>query len=146
TDVFLTHLHTDHWLGLPGMLKSFDLRDRDRPLTVYGPPGTAKLLNALRFVWRGTGYPIDLVELEPTEPVRKDGYVIAAVPVRHRGQAYGYALVADPRPGRFDAQLAEQLGVPPGPAFGALQRVETINGVPPEQVIGPERAGRKVVF
>jgi ribonuclease Z len=146
TDVFLTHLHTDHWLGLPGMLKSFDLRDRDRPLTIHGPPGTQRLLQSLRFVWGGTGYPIEIVELEPAEPVRRDGFVIAPIPVRHRGAAYGYALVEDARPGRFDAGLAERLGVPFGPAFGALQRGETINGVRPEQVIGPERAGRKVVL
>jgi ribonuclease Z len=146
TEVFLTHLHTDHWLGLPGMLKSFDLRDRDRPLTIYGPPGTQRLLNALRFIWGGTGYPIEIVELAPAEAVRRDGYAITAIPVRHRGAAYGYALVEDPRPGRFDAALAERLGVPPGPAFGALQRGEIVNGVHPEQVIGPERPGRKLVL
>jgi ribonuclease Z len=146
TEVFLTHLHTDHWLGLPGMLKSFDLRDRDRPLTIYGPPGTRKVLLAVRFVWGGTRYPIDIVELEPTEAVRRDGYAIAAIPVRHRGASYGYALVEDPRPGRFDAELAQQLGVPFGPDFGRLQRGETVNGVRPEQVIGPERPGRKLVF
>jgi ribonuclease Z len=146
TEVFLTHLHTDHWLGLPGMLKSFDLRDRDRPLTVYGPPGTRKLLLALHSVWGRTRYPVDIVELEPMEAVRRDGYTIGAIPVRHRGPAYGYALVEDPRPGRFDAELAQRLGVPFGPDFGRLQRGETVNGVAPEQVIGPERPGRKLVF
>ncbi|MFN8204581.1 MAG: ribonuclease Z [Solirubrobacteraceae bacterium] len=146
TDVFLTHLHTDHWLGLPGMLKSFDLRDRERPLTVHGPPGTRRLLEALRFVWGGTGYEVTIAELEPMQSVGRDGYEIAALPVEHRGRAYGYALVEAPRPGRFDAELAERLGVPPGPAFGALQRGEVINGVRPEQVIGPQRAGRKIVF
>ncbi len=146
TDIFLTHFHADHWLGLPGMLKSFDLRDRDRPLTIHGPVGTKKLLHALRFVWGGTGYEIELVELEPTETVRRDGYVIAAIPVRHRGPAFGYALVEDPRPGRFDAELAQRLGVPFGPDFGRLQRGETVNGVTPEQVIGPERPGRKIVL
>jgi ribonuclease Z len=145
-EVFLTHLHTDHWLGLPGMLKSFDLRDRDKPLTVYGPPGTARLLQALRFVWGGTGYRVEIVELEPMQAVEHDGYAIAAIPVRHRGAAYGYAIVEEPRPGRFDAELAESLGVPPGPAFGELQRGGTVNGVTPEQVIGPERPGRKIVL
>ena len=62
TDVFLTHLHTDHWLGLPGMLKSFDLRDRDRPLTIHGPPGTRRLLEGLRPIWGGTGYEVTIVE------------------------------------------------------------------------------------
>jgi ribonuclease Z len=146
TDVFLTHLHTDHWLGLPGMLKSFDLRDRDRPLTVHGPPGTAKLMQMTRSAWGGTRYAVDIVELEPMQAVRRDGFVIAAIPVQHRGAAFGYAVVEDPRPGRFDAELAERLGVPFGPDFGRLQRGETVNGVRPEQVVGPDRPGRKLVF
>jgi ribonuclease Z len=146
TDVFLTHFHADHWLGLPGMLKSFDLRDRDRPLTVHGPPGTTRLLNAVKFVWGGTSYEITLVDLEPGEAVRRDGYAIVPIPVRHRGPAYGYALIEDERPGRFDADLATRLGVPFGPEFGRLQRGETVNGVAPEQVIGPARAGRKLVL
>ncbi|MBX5441318.1 MAG: ribonuclease Z [Solirubrobacteraceae bacterium] len=145
TDVFITHFHADHWLGLPGMLKSFDLRDRDRPLRIHGPKGLRKLLHALRFVWAGTGYEIEIHELEPMETVRFDGYVIGAVPVEHRGPAFGYALVEDPRPGRFDAELAERLGVAPGPDFGRLQRGETVNGVRPEQVIGEARPGRTVV-
>ena len=146
TDVFLTHLHTDHWLGLPGMLKSFDLRDRDRPLAIHGPPGTRRLLEGLRPIWGGTGYEVTLVEPAAMEPIARDGYTISAIPVHHRGTAYGYALVEDARPGRFDAELAERLGVPPGPAFGALQRGEVVNGVDPEQVIGPERPGRKIVL
>jgi ribonuclease Z len=146
TDVFLTHFHADHWLGLPGMLKSFDLRDRDRPLAIHGPPGTRKLLNQMRFVWGGSGYDIELVELEPMQAVRRDGYAITAIPVRHRGPAFGYALVEDERPGRLDAQLAQRLGVAFGPDFGRLQRGETVNGVAPEQVVGPPRAGRKLVI
>lgn len=146
TDVFLTHLHNDHWLGLPGMLKSFDLRDRERPLTVYGPRGTGKLMEAVRFAWRGTRYPIDVVDLGPGDVVRCDGYEIEAIPVQHRGAAFGYALVEDARPGRFDAELAQSLGVPFGPDFGRLQRGETVGGVTPEQVIGPERPGRRLVF
>jgi ribonuclease Z len=146
TDVFLTHFHADHWLGLPGMLKSFDLRDRDRPLAIHGPPGTKRLLNAVKFVWGGTSYDITLVELEPGEPVERDGYAITPIEVLHRGPAYGYALVEDERPGRFDADLAKELGVPFGPDFGRLQRGETVNGVSPQQVIGATRPGRKLVL
>jgi ribonuclease Z len=144
--VFLTHLHADHWLGLPGMLKSFELRDRDAPLTVYGPPGTAPLLGAMRVVYGRLRYPFAIEELEPGDAVRFDGYEIGAFNVRHRGRAFGYAVVEDQRPGRFDADLAQALGVPFGPAFGRLQRGETVDGVRPEQVIGPPRPGRKVVL
>lgn len=146
TDVFITHLHLDHWLGLPGMLKSFDLRDRERPLTVHGPPGLADLMATMRRVYGRLHFQLEIVELGPRDSVRRDDLEIHAVPVRHRGTAYGYALVEDERPGRFDAALAEQLGVPPGPDFGRLERGETVNGVAPAQVIGPTRPARRVVI
>ncbi len=144
--VFLTHLHTDHWLGLPGMLKSFDLRDRDAPLAVYGPPGTAELMRLQRVITGRLRYPFDVVELEAGDGVEFDGFEVNAFNVRHRGRAFGYAIVEDPRPGRLDDKLAVELGVPFGPDLGRLMRGETVNGVRPEQVIGPERAGRRVVI
>ena len=144
--VFLTHFHTDHWLGLPGMLKSFELRDRESPLTVYGPPGTTDLLGTVRRVIGRLRYPFSIVELGAGDAVPLEGGEVSAFNVRHRGQAYGYALVEDERPGRFDAELAQSLGVAFGPDFGRLQRGETVDGVAPEQVIGPARPGRKVVI
>lgn len=146
TDIFITHFHADHWLGLPGMLKSFDLRDRDRPLTVYGPPGLADLMGVMRRqVYGRLGYELTIVELAPGEAVRRDKLQIHPFAVRHRGTAYGYAFVEDARPGRFDAELAARLGVRPGPDFGRLQCGETIAGVRPAQVIGKPRQGRKLV-
>jgi ribonuclease Z len=144
--VFLTHHHADHWLGLPGMLKSFELRDRQAPLTVYGPPGTVALLRAMRIVYGRLRYPFDVVDLEAGDAVAYDGYEVTPFNVRHRGRAFGYAIVEEPRPGRFDAELATRLGVAFGPDFGRLQRGEVVNGVRPEQVIGPERPGRKLVL
>ena len=146
--VFITHFHADHWLGLPGMLKSFALRDRERPLSIYGPPGLNELMGATRFIYgRRLPYELSIAELGSTEAVERDGYRIAAVPVSHRGaSAYGYVLVEDPRPGHLDPRLAEQLGVRPGPDFGRLVRGETVNGVRPEQVMGDTREGRKVVL
>src|SRR4051812_19924959 len=144
--VYLTHLHADHWLGLPGMLKSFDLRDREAPLAVYGPPGTDALMRAMRVAYGNLRYPFGVVELEAGEVVRYDGYEIGAFNVRHRGHAFGYAIVEDDRPGRFDDKLAIELGVEFGPDFGRLQRGETVNGVRPEQVVGPARAGRRIVL
>jgi ribonuclease Z len=145
TDVFLTHLHADHWLGLPGMLKSFELRDRERPLTVHGPPGTSALLERMRPVFGRPRYGLTIVELEPDEAVQRDGFAIVPFAVRHRGPAFGYVLSEQPRPGRLDAELAERLGVAPGPDFGRLQRGETVDGVSAEQVVGEARAGRRVV-
>ena len=98
--VFITHFHADHWLGLPGMLKSFALRERNEPLTVYGPRGLRELMDAMRVVYGRLPYELSVVELEPAQSVERDGYVIAAIPVRHRGDAsFGYALVEEPRPG-----------------------------------------------
>jgi len=145
--IFLTHFHADHWLGLPGMLKSFGLRERSEPLTVYGPPGLRELMGAMRVVYGRLPYQLKFVELDRYESVQRDGYEIAVVPVRHKGDAaYGYAIVEDSRPGHLDPQLAERLGVTPGPDFGRLQRGETVAGVCPEQVVGPTREGRKVVI
>ena len=145
--VFITHFHADHWLGLPGMLKSFALRERDQPLRVYGPRGLKELMGAMRIVYGRMPYELSFIELQPAEMVERDGYAITAIPVRHRGDAcFGYALVEQPRPGHLDARLAEELGVMPGPDFGRLQRGETINGVAPEQVMGSMREGRKIVL
>jgi ribonuclease Z len=145
--VFITHFHADHWLGLPGMLKSFALRERSEPLTVYGPPGLHELMDAMRIIYGRLPYDLTIVELAPTDTVPRDGYLVAAIPVRHKANAaFGYAVVEDPRPGHLDPQLAARLGVTPGPDFGRLQRGETVDGVKPEQVMGPTREGRKLVI
>lgn len=145
--IFITHFHADHWLGLPGMLKSFALRERDQPLALYGPKGLEQIMEATRFVYGRLPYELTVTELEPAETVAREGYLIAAIPVQHkRTTAYGYAIVEDPRPGHLDAKLAEELGVTPGPDFGRLTKGETVNGVTPEQVMGGEREGRKIVI
>jgi ribonuclease Z len=145
--VYITHYHADHWLGLPGMLKSLALRERTQPLTVYGPPGLGELIAGMKAAFGRLPFKLALVELRPAEAVEGDGYRIAAVPVQHKGQAsYGYVLVEDPRPGHLDPEVAKQLGVSPGPDFGRLQRGEAVGGVTPEQVLGPEREGRKIVI
>jgi ribonuclease Z len=146
TDIYLTHLHADHWLGLPGMLKSFDLRDRDRPLTVHGPAPLADVMRTMRIVYGRLGYELTIAELEAGAVVERDGYRMHAIPAQHRGPALSYALVEEARPGRFDPELAARLGVAPGPDFGRLQRGEAVGGVAPEQVVGPGRAARKVVI
>ena len=150
-EVFLTHLHADHFLGLPGMLKTFALRGRELPLTVYGPAGTRGLLGDLRRIFGRLPYGLDVVELGPGDAQERDGYRLTPFAVDHRVSAVGYALVEHPRPGRFDVEVADRLGVPDGPQRGALQRGEsvTLEGgavVRPEDVLGEPRAGRKVVL
>jgi ribonuclease Z len=145
--VFITHFHADHWLGLPGMLKSFALRERTQSLSVYGPRGLTGLMEQMRFVYGRLPYELNVIELAPAETVARDGYLIGAIPVRHKGEAcYGYALVEETRPGHLDPELAQRLGVRPGPDFGRLQRGEVVDGVTPEQVLGAARPGRKVVI
>jgi ribonuclease Z len=149
--VFLTHLHADHVLGLPGMLKTFALRGREIPITVYGPRGTQSLLRALGVVIGRLTYPLEIEELDPGDVVGRDGYRVEAFAVAHGRSAIGYALREDARPGRFDVAAADALGVPDGPERGALQRGEpvTLDGgrvVRPEEVLGTPRRGRNVVL
>ncbi|HWF36162.1 MAG TPA: ribonuclease Z [Solirubrobacteraceae bacterium] len=146
TEVFITHFHADHWLGLPGLLKTYDLRGRERPLQIHGPRGIRELVvMALRVAGR-VSFELELIELEPGDVLARDGYRIAPFAVRHRGAALGYALFEDERPGAFDPAVAVRLGLTPGPEFGRLQRGETVDGVTPGQVLGPPRPGRKVVI
>jgi ribonuclease Z len=149
-EIFVTHFHADHVLGIPGMLKTFSLRGREAPLTVYGPPGLNAVFKVLSPVIGRNTYEVRLVELEPHEELERDGYRIAAFDVRHRAAAYGYALIEDERLGRFDEARAVELGVKEGPDFGRLHRGETVDGaggpVTPDQVVGEKRAGRKIVL
>jgi ribonuclease Z len=146
TEVFITHFHADHWLGLPGLLKTFDLRARERPLAIHGPAGVRELITlALRVAGR-VRFQLELIELAPGDVLERDGYRIAPVPVQHRAPAFGYVLYEDERPGMFDPGAARRLGIEPGPEFGRLQRGETIRGVAPEQVMGRSRPGRKLVI
>jgi len=150
-EIFLTHFHLDHWLGLPGMLKTFGLRDRRVPLAVYGPPGLGELFRELRRVIGRLPYPLELVEVRPGESLERDGYRLLVVPVEHGGSAVGYALVEEPRPGRFDVETADALGIPPGPERGALQRGESVTladgrVLTPDAVLGPARPGRTIVY
>jgi ribonuclease Z len=149
--VFLTHLHADHVLGLPGMLKTFALRGRELPITVYGPRGTRSLLSGLGAVIGRLTFGVAVVEHGPGDAVERDGYRIEPFPVAHGTGALGYALREDERPGRFDADAANRLGVPDGPARGALQRGEAVTladgrVVRPDEVVGPARRGRTIAL
>jgi ribonuclease Z len=150
-EIFLTHFHADHYLGLPGMLKTYSLRGRELPLTIYGPRGLRRLLTTLGRIFGRLSYALETVELEPGDAIDRDGYGLRTFAVDHGVAAVGYALVEEERPGRFDVETANELGVPDGPERGALQRGETVTltdgtQVEPGQVLGPPRAGRKLVL
>jgi len=150
-EVFVSHFHADHYLGLPGMLKTFALRGRDLPLTIYGPPGLTDLFTSLRRIFGKLTYPLELVELQPGEVLEREEYNLVTFPVAHGVQALGYALVEHPRPGRFDVESADALGVPPGPERGLLQAGESIElsdgrTITPDEVLGAPRPGRRVVL
>ncbi len=149
-EIYLTHFHADHILGLPGLLKTYDLTDRQEPLTVYGPPGLRDLFATLGRLIGRLGFELSLVELAPGEAVPHDGYAVRAFKVEHSARAHGYALVEEDRPGRFDPEAAKMLGVPEGPAFAALQRGEEVEGssgpVRPKDVMGKSRPGRTVII
>lgn len=144
--VLLTHLHADHWFGLPGMLKTFDLRDRDKPLEIFGPIGTRAMLDRVSAVHGKLGYRVEVEELDVDESLRFDGYRVQTFATRHRGPSIGFVFVEDDRPGRFDADQAIALGIQPGPEFGQLQRGEAVRGVEPSQVMGETRRGRRIVI
>jgi ribonuclease Z len=145
-ELFITHFHADHVLGLPGMLKTFALRQRERELVVYGPRGLGRLFELLSPVIGRLTFRVELNELEPNDELDRDGYRIAAFDVDHGGPGLGFAIVEDARPGEFDPERARELGVTPGPDFGRLQHGEEVNGVRPEQVMGETRRGRKLVL
>ena len=150
-EVFVSHFHADHYLGLPGMLKTFALRGRELPLTVYGPRGLKDLFSTLRRVFGRLPYALELVELMPGDVLERGEYNLVTFPVAHALESIGYALVEQPRPGRFDVETADALGVPSGPERGLLQAGESVQVsdgrvVTPDEVLGPPRPGRRIVL
>jgi ribonuclease Z len=149
--ILITHTHADHVLGLPGMLKTFNLRERERPLVIAGPPPVGRLLQDMRPLIGTLTYDIELELGEGHVAWRGDGYHVRSVPVQHRGPAVAWVLEEEDRPGRFDVDRARELGVSPGSDFGVLQRgdeVTVADGsiVRPEDVLGEARTGRRIVY
>lgn len=147
--ILLTHMHADHYLGLPGLLKTWDLWGRTEPVAIYGPKGVSSIMSLLQRIIGHTDFPYTTHEIAPGAVIQRDGYRLEALKTDHRVASVGWSLVEEARPGRFDVEAAKAAGVKPGPDFGKLQRGETVSGtdgpVTPEMVLGPGRAGRTVV-
>jgi ribonuclease Z len=149
--LFVTHFHADHILGIPGMLKTFGLRGREVPMTIYGPPGLQDVIDDMDKLIGRLPFDVDIYELDPGEELGFKGFTVSGFDVTHRGRAFGFRLSEHERPGHFDDALATELGVQSGPDFGILQRggeVTTADGtvVKSEQVVGETRRGRTIVY
>jgi len=151
TNIFITHLHGDHFLGLPGLIQSMNFYGREAPLRIYGPQGTAKMVEAVL----GLGifdrqYEVEGHDLVPGNAVKGDGYNVEAFRASHTVPALGYAFQEDDRPGRFDPERAQALGVKEGPSFSRLVEGSSVkvghSMVTPEMVMGPPRKGLRLVY
>jgi len=150
--IFITHFHGDHFLGLPGLIQTMQLNDRDKPLHVYGPKGMKRLLQQLLSLgYFKPGYKIVAHEVVDGDVLDFDDYVVHVLRVKHGVTAIAYSLEEKIRPGKFDKPKALKLGIPEGPLFSRLQRGKTITlkdgrKINPDMVLGAPRKGRKIVI
>src|SRR5687768_9871148 len=153
SDIFFTHFHADHLIGVIGLLRTLALQGREEPLRLWGPRGGARVLrNAAGFGTERPIFPVEIVELDPGQPVARKGYQIVPFGVDHGGPpSVGYALVEDERKGRFNPDRARELGIPEGPLWGRMHRGLAITlddgrTIEPQELVGPPRPGRRVVI
>jgi ribonuclease Z len=151
-DIFFTHFHADHILGVVGLMRTMALQGRAEALRLWGPRGASRILKRAEALgFDRLTFPVDIIELGD-EAVKRDGYAIVPFPVDHRGSAsIGYAIVEETRKGRFDPEMARSLGIPEGPLWGKIHRgipVTLDDGrvIEPSVLVGPTRPGRTVVI
>jgi len=150
-DIFFTHMHADHILGLTGLLRTMSLQGRIEPMRLWVPSGSKPILaDAVALGMERLPFPVTIRELRPDERITRDGYDVLSFRTRHGTQSIGYALVEHPRLGRFDLDRVRSLGVPEGPLYGRLHRGEDVEVegriVRAADVVGPPRPGRRVVY
>src|SRR6266516_6300671 len=165
SEIFFTHFHADHFLGVIGLIRTLGLQTRTEPMVLYGPKGAKKLLTqALQLGVERVPFEVEIVEVKPGQVIRdagsekrdagsgmRDAYEIHVFGTEHGGGSVGYALRAHERPGRFDPEKARAAGVPEEPLWGKLQKGETVEladgrTVTPEGIVGAKRPGRLIVF
>jgi ribonuclease Z len=152
-DIFFTHVHADHFLGLTGLIRTLHLQGRTEPLRLWGPPGSTKTLRAcISLGGERTTFPVIITELEPGSSIKKDEYRIETFPVDHNtASCIGIALVEEDRLGRFNPELAKSMGIPEGPLWGRIHRGESISledgrVIVAADLVGGKRRGRRVVI
>jgi ribonuclease Z len=152
TEIFFTHYHADHILGVTGLLRTMGLMDRTAPVTLYGPRGAQRVLGAAIAVGiERNKFPVEIHEVRPGDRLRREQYDIMVFETEHRPDTVGFALVEHTRLGRFNPERARDLGVPEGPLWGRLHKGETIvledgRSVSPEDLVGSPRRGRTLVY
>ena len=151
-EIFFTHYHADHFLGVTGLLRTLGLQDRTAPVTLYGPRGAAKILGAAANLGiERNRFEVDIVEVAAGQTLSRGEYDLAVFETDHRADTIGYALVEHTRLGRFNPERALALGIPEGPLWGRIHKGEAIElpdgtRVEPAQLVGDPRPGRKVVY
>jgi ribonuclease Z len=152
TEVFFSHYHADHILGITGLLRTMGLQDRTAPVTLYGPRGAKRVLGtAISLGVERNKFPVEIVELRPGDRLVRDGYDLVVFETDHRADTVGYALAEHIRLGRFHPERARELGVPEGPLWGRLHKGETVSledgrTVSPAELVGTPRHGRTLVY
>jgi len=153
SDVFFTHFHADHVIGIIGLMRTMALQGRTEELRLWGPRGGTRVLRrAEQFGFDRLGFPVQIIELEPEQSVKRTGYELIAFTVDHRGSSsVGYALVEETRKGRFNPDLARELGIPEGPMWGQIHRGNAVTlpdgrTIEPSVLVGPTRPGRRIVI
>jgi len=152
-DIFFTHFHADHLIGLIGLTRTMALQGRTEPLRLWGPKGATRVLRAAeRFGADRLTFEVAITELEPGVPLRRAGYAIVPWAADHGGaNALGYAIVEEERRGRFNAELARSLGIPEGPLWGRIHRGESVTlddgrVIESSVLVGERRRGRRVAI
>jgi ribonuclease Z len=151
-EIFFTHYHADHMLGVTGLMRTMGLQDRTAGVTLYGPRGAARILGAaISLGIERNQFPIEIIELQAGDRIRRDEYDIVVFPTDHRPDTVGYAVAEHTRLGRFNPDRARELGIPEGPLWGKLHKGESVElpdgrRVGPEELVGQPRRGRTVVY